>query len=122
MLTATLKKETGFMFFSDLFKIAIIVVWMFYKDAFLSMISLAIFPLLILATKYFQRAMKSAFEDERTAISKLNTFVQEHISGMKIVQIFKESTVLVTVYNDDGKEQWSGTGIVISKKRNKFFR
>ena len=74
--------------FSDLFKIAIIVVWMFYKDAFLSMISLAIFPLLIIATKYFQRAMKSAFEDERTAISKLNTFVQEHISGMKIVQIF----------------------------------
>ena len=74
--------------FSDLFKIAIIVVWMFYKDPFLSMISLAIFPLLIIATKYFQRAMKSAFEDERTAISKLNTFVQEHISGMKIVQIF----------------------------------
>ena len=74
--------------FSDLFKIAIIVVWMFYKDAILSMISLAIFPLLIIATKYFQRAMKSAFEDERTAISKLNTFVQEHISGMKIVQIF----------------------------------
>ena len=39
----------------------------------------------------------------------------------KIVQIFKESTVLVTVYNDDGEEQWSGTGIVINKKRNKFF-
>ena len=47
-----------------------------------------------------------------------STFSQE---PDKIVQIFKESTVLVTVYNDDGKEQWSGTGIVISKKRNKFF-
>ena len=74
--------------FSDIFKIAIIVVWMFSRDVMLSLISLAVFPLLIWATKYFQRAMKSAFEDERSAISKLNTFVQERISGMKIVQIF----------------------------------
>ena len=74
--------------FSDLFKIVIIVVWMFSRDVMLSLISLAVFPILIWATKYFQRAMKSAFEDERSAISKLNTFVQEHISGMKIVQIF----------------------------------
>ena len=74
--------------FSDLFKIAIILVWMFSKDVSLSLITLAVFPILIWATKYFQRAMKSAFEDERTAISRLNTFVQEHISGMKIVQIF----------------------------------
>ena len=36
--------------------------------------------------------MKSAFEDERSAISKLNTFVQEHISGMKIVQIFNQES------------------------------
>lgn len=74
--------------FSDLFKIAVILIWMFSKDITLSLITLAIFPVLIWATKYFQRAMKSAFEDERTAISRLNTFVQEHISGMKIVQIF----------------------------------
>lgn len=74
--------------FSDLFKIVIIVGWMFSRDVMLSLISLAVFPLLVWATKYFQRAMKSAFEDERSAISKLNTFVQEHISGMKIVQIF----------------------------------
>lgn len=76
--------------FSDIFKIIIIVLWMFYSDAMLSLISLSVFPLLVLATKYFQRAMKSAFEDERSAISKLNTFVQEHISGMKIVQIFNQ--------------------------------
>lgn len=74
--------------FSDLFKIAVILIWMFSNDITLSLITLAIFPVLIWATKYFQRAMKSAFEDERTAISRLNTFVQEHISGMKIVQIF----------------------------------
>ncbi len=76
--------------FSDLFKIIIIVVWMFSSNVMLSVISLSVFPFLISATKYFQRAMKSAFEDERSAISKLNTFVQEHISGMKIVQIFNQ--------------------------------
>jgi len=74
--------------FSDIFKVVIIVIWMFSRDVMLSLISLAVFPVLIWATIYFQRAMKSAFEDERSAISKLNTFVQEHISGMKIVQIF----------------------------------
>jgi ABC-type multidrug transport system fused ATPase/permease subunit len=61
---------------------------MFSRNVMLSCIALAVFPVLIWATKYFQTAMKSAFEDERSAISKLNTFVQEHISGMKIVQIF----------------------------------
>lgn len=81
--------------FSDLFKIVVILIWMFSKDVVLSLITLAVLPLLVWATKYFQRAMKSAFEDERTAISKLNTFVQEHISGMKIVQIFnREKTEL----------------------------
>lgn len=74
--------------FSDLFKIVLIVSWMFSRSVMLSCISLAVFPILIWATKYFQTAMKSAFEDERSAISNLNTFVQEHISGMKIVQIF----------------------------------
>tara|TARA_B100001057_G_scaffold199415_1_gene200071 strand:- start:2410 stop:4161 length:1752 start_codon:yes stop_codon:yes gene_type:complete len=78
--------------FSDLFKIVIIVLWMFSSNVMLSIISLSVFPFLILATKYFQRAMKSAFEDERSAISKLNTFVQEHISGMKIVQIFNQES------------------------------
>ena len=74
--------------FSDIFKIILIVSWMFSRNVMLSCISLAVFPVLIWATKYFQTAMKSAFEDERSAIAKLNTFVQEHISGMKIVQIF----------------------------------
>jgi len=74
--------------FGDVFKIVIILSWMFYKDVTLTLVSLSVFPVLMLATMYFQRAMKSAFEDERSAISKLNTFVQEHVTGMKIVQIF----------------------------------
>ncbi len=74
--------------FSDLFKIIVIVSWMFSRNLFLTLVALAVFPLLVIVTKYFQRAMKSAFDQERSAISMLNTFVQEHISGMKIIQIF----------------------------------
>ena len=74
--------------FSDLFKIILIASWMFSRSVMLSCLSLAVFPVLIWATKYFQTAMKSAFESERSAISKLNTFVQEHITGMKIIQVF----------------------------------
>lgn len=74
--------------FSDVFKIVMIVGWMLSRSVMLTLISLSVFPVLIFATKYFQRALKSAFEDERSAISSLNTFVQERISGMKIVQIF----------------------------------
>lgn len=76
--------------FSDVFKIVMIVGWMFSRSVMLTLISLSVFPVLIFATKYFQKALKSAFEDERSAISNLNTFVQERISGMKIVQIFNK--------------------------------
>jgi len=79
--------------FSDLFKIILIASWMFSRSVMLSCLSLAVFPVLIWATKYFQTAMKSAFESERSAISKLNTFVQEHITGMKIIQVFNREEI-----------------------------
>ncbi len=75
-------------FIGDLSKIVLIVGFMFYTDWKLTLICLVVFPLLLVATKFFQKFMKASFEDERTAISKLNTFVQEHIQGMNIVQIF----------------------------------
>jgi ABC-type multidrug transport system fused ATPase/permease subunit len=75
-------------FIGDLSKIILIVGIMFYTDWKLTLICLVVFPLLLVATKFFQKFMKASFEDERSAISKLNTFVQEHIQGMSIVQIF----------------------------------
>lgn len=74
--------------FGDAFKIIVILIVMFYTDAKLSLICLSVFPFLMWATRYFQEKMKATFEDERSAISRLNTFVQEHITGMNIVQIF----------------------------------
>jgi len=62
-----------------------VMLWMSWK---LSLIVFAILPLIIYATRVFQKAMKSAFEEVRAQISNLNSFVQERVTGMKIVQLF----------------------------------
>ena len=48
-------------------------------------------PLLIIATRIFAKAMKSAFQLERKQVTKLNTFVQEHLTGMSVVQLFNKN-------------------------------
>ncbi len=73
---------------SDVLQILVILGVMFYMDWTLTLVSLALFPLLILATYIFKEKIKVAFNEVRTAVSNLNTFVQEHITGMNIVQIF----------------------------------
>ena len=75
--------------FGDLFKIMVMILAMFYFfDVFLVLMALAVVPLLYYATRLFQIKIKSAFQDVRTQVSVLNSFVQEHISGMNVVQIF----------------------------------
>ena len=65
-----------------------IVLLMFYTDWKLTIIALLTVPLLLVATAWFKRNIKRTFQDVRTQISNLNTFVQEHIVGMHIVQVF----------------------------------
>lgn len=72
----------------DLIQIAVIIAFMFYIDAKLALISLSTLPVLMVATNIFRRGIRSAFNEVRNAVAKLNTFVQEHITGMSIVQIF----------------------------------
>lgn len=72
----------------DLFKIIFIIGIMFYTNMKLTCMVLVVFPILMFATRWFQKYMKKSFDDERTAIGALNTYVQEHIQGMSIVQIF----------------------------------
>jgi ATP-binding cassette subfamily B multidrug efflux pump len=74
--------------FGDLFKLAVVLVTMFVYNWRLALLSLAIMPFLIFAARIFQRAIKRAFSDVRTEVSRLNAFVQEHLTGMRIVQIF----------------------------------
>jgi ATP-binding cassette subfamily B protein len=72
----------------DLLQIVFILAFMFYEDWRLSLISLSTIPLLLLSTYVFKEKIKVAFNDVRNAVSNLNSFVQEHITGMSIVQIF----------------------------------
>lgn len=75
--------------FGDLFKIFVMVFAMFYFfDTFLVLIALSVVPVLYYATRIFQVKIKSSFQDVRTQVAALNSFVQEHITGMNIVQIF----------------------------------
>lgn len=72
----------------DILQVAAILTVMFYTDWELTVVILLPMPLLILATSIFQKAIKSAFQQVRTEVSNLNTFLQEHISGISIIQYF----------------------------------
>lgn len=75
--------------FGDLLKILVMVSAMFYFfDYRMVLIALSVVPVLYYATRLFQLKIKSAFQDVRTQVAELNAFVQEHISGMNVVQIF----------------------------------
>ena len=73
---------------SDLLQLIFILGFMFYQDWRLALLSLSTIPLLLLSTYVFKEKIKVAFTDVRNAVANLNTFVQEHITGMNIVQIF----------------------------------
>jgi ATP-binding cassette subfamily B multidrug efflux pump len=72
----------------DLLQLIFILGIMIYTDWRLALISLSTLPLLILSTYVFKEKIKVAFNDVRNAVSNLNTYVQEHITGMSVVQIF----------------------------------
>jgi ATP-binding cassette subfamily B multidrug efflux pump len=82
-----------FMIISDLLKMIVVLGVMFYMNWKLTFIVLMAMPVLIFATRIFQKKMKGAFEEVRTQVSNLNTFVQERITGMKIVQLFNHEEV-----------------------------
>ncbi len=72
----------------DLLTLIVVLAMMFFINWKLALIALIPVPLLILATRIFARAMRKSFQQESTAVSRLNTFVQERLTGMNIVQLF----------------------------------
>lgn len=72
----------------DLLQLIVIISVMFWMDWRLALISLSTIPLLLIATRIFQKKIKETFGDVRTQVAALNTFVQEHLTGMRIVQLF----------------------------------
>src|SRR5690606_26804261 len=77
-----------FMIFSDLLKMVAIAGMMLYMNWSLALIVFITMPVIIYATNIFQKYMKMAFEDVRNEVSNLNSFVQERVTGMKILQLF----------------------------------
>ena len=82
-----------FMIISDLMKMVVILVFMFYMNWKLTWIVIIAMPILVFVTRIFQKKMQVAFEEVRTQISNMNTFVQERVTGMKIVQLFNREAI-----------------------------
>lgn len=85
---ATVYTDGFLMVFGDILRIIFVLVMMFKTDVHLSYISLAILPLMVLITRFFQKRLKKAFGDERNWTSNQNSFVQERLAGMSIIQVF----------------------------------
>jgi len=104
--------EGLFMIFSDILKMTVVGAVMFYMNWRLSLIVFFTLPIVLIATKVFQKYMKKAFEDVRNEVSNLNSFVQERITGMKIVQIFAREEIESNnfrVINERHKKGWIKT-------------
>ncbi len=82
-----------FMIISDLLKMVVVLGFMLWMNWKLTMIVVAAMPILIYATRVFQRKMQGAFEEVRNQIANMNTFVQERVTGMKIVQLFTREDI-----------------------------
>ncbi len=82
-----------FMIFRDFLTMIVVSVVMIFMSWQLSLIVFAMLPIVLYATKIFQKYMKSAFEEVRTEVSNLNSFVQERLTGMKILQLFAREDV-----------------------------
>ena len=82
-----------FMIISDLLKMVVILIFMFYMNWKLTWIVILAMPVLVFITRIFQRKMQVAFEEVRNQVANLNTFVQERVTGMKIVQLFNREDI-----------------------------
>ncbi|WP_378177657.1 ABC transporter ATP-binding protein [Aquimarina sp. SS2-1] len=109
---ASIFSQGLFMIISDLLKMTVILGFMIYYSWQLTLIVLVVLPFIVFATRVFQRKMKTAFEEVRTQVSNLNSFVQERITGMKIVQLFTREEIEYANFkeiNDKHKKGWIKT-------------
>lgn len=101
-----------FMIIADFIKMFLVIVIMLLVNWKLSLIVFSVLPIILYATRLFQKSMKVAFEEVRREVANLNSFVQERISGMKIVQIFHRESLEYKTFvgiNDKHKKAWLKT-------------
>ncbi|UTX46758.1 ABC transporter ATP-binding protein [Chryseobacterium sp. MA9] len=85
---ATVYTDGFLMVFGDILRILFVLIMMFNTNVHLSYITLAILPLMVVITRFFQKRLKKAFGDERNWTANQNSFVQERLAGMSIIQVF----------------------------------
>ncbi|CAI8719843.1 ABC transporter ATP-binding protein [Chryseobacterium sp. IT-36CA2] len=85
---ATVYTDGFLMVFGDILRIVFVLIMMFSTNVHLSYITLAILPLMVVITRFFQKRLKKAFGDERNWTANQNSFVQERLAGMPIIQVF----------------------------------
>ncbi len=73
---------------SDLLTIVVVLTFMFLSSWKITLICMSVFPLLLIATYFFKEGIRKSFTDVRNQVARLNTFLQEHITGMSVIQIF----------------------------------
>ncbi|WP_053992126.1 ABC transporter ATP-binding protein [Mangrovimonas sp. TPBH4] len=104
--------EGLFMIFSDVLKMLAVGAMMFYMNWKLTLIVFTTLPIVLFATRIFQKYMKAAFQDVRTEVSNLNSFVQERVTGMKILQLFTREDIEYKNFmaiNERHKKGWLKT-------------
>ena len=109
---ASIFSQGLFMIIADLLKMFLVIGVMLYVDWRLSIIVFSILPIILYATRLFQKSMKIAFEEVRLQVANLNSFVQERISGMKIVQLFHREKIEYNNFieiNEKHKQAWLKT-------------
>tara|TARA_Y100000739_G_scaffold185840_1_gene164561 strand:- start:697 stop:2205 length:1509 start_codon:yes stop_codon:yes gene_type:complete len=97
---------------SDILQLIMVLAFMFYINWELTLIVLIPVPVLIVSTVLFKRAIKTAFIEVRKNVAKINTFIQEHVTGMSIVQIFnreEEEMRRFREVNKNHKDAWIKT-------------
>ena len=96
---ASIFSQGLFTIIADILKMITVLTVMTIISPELTLVVISIFPVLIFATRVFQKTMKTAFEKVRREVANLNSFVQERISGVKIVQIFNREKVEIDKFN-----------------------
>ena len=109
---ASIFSQGLFMIIADLLKMAVVIIIMLLINWKLSLIVFSILPIIIYATRLFQKSMKTAFEDVRLQVANLNSFIQERLTGMQIVQLFHREQIefkKFTHINEKHKKAWLKT-------------
>ncbi|MFZ5553325.1 MAG: ABC transporter ATP-binding protein [Bacteroidota bacterium] len=88
----------------DLVRLVVVIAVMFLVDWRLALVTLIPIPLLLFATRIFQKSIKKSFQGVRTQVSQMNAFVQEHVTGMSIVQVFNREEMEMKKFEEINKK------------------